>query len=97
MASYYVETPLNFASIEPYIESGTDEIVHAFISTHTIFFYDTCSFRYHSRISDPKAFFDFIKLQNGWVVLLNIVEMKSVTQVSVSSTRWGNKWAVCFS
>lgn len=76
MASYYVETPLNFASIEPYIESGTDEIVHAFISTHTIFFYDTCSFRYHSRISDPKAFFDFIKLQNGLVVITRCVLME---------------------
>ena len=53
-----MEIPYNWNDIKDLVETDTGEIISSIIASDKLFFYDTCSFRRHSNLSEKgKHFF----------------------------------------
>lgn len=78
MSTIYTDNPKNMDKIFSYIHTDKETIVSMIHSTEKCFFYDTCSFRYHAKFTKEAAnyLFDFIKRQNGIVVLTRCILME---------------------
>jgi len=86
MPSNFVDEPLNFNVIEPYIASF-DEICRVFcFSKKPIIFYDTCSFSRHSVSVQPKLIAEVLAGYSDLVFITRTVLMElSVSQESLHS------------
>lgn len=76
MAERYTDTPYNFTEIVPYIITDVSIVGRKIILAKKCYFYDTCSFRNHMRISDAGLIFKYIKDTGGIVVLTRTVLME---------------------
>lgn len=79
MEKIYKEVPDNFNELESYVITDKIEIIECLIRAEKCFFYDTCAFRNHMRISNPDAIFEYERSNSSVVVLLRgiIMEMCS--------------------
>lgn len=76
MEKVYREVPFNFTEIQSYVITDKKEIIKYLIASKKCYFYDTCSFRNHMRISEPESVFQYIKENAGIVVLTRSIIME---------------------
>ena len=76
MEEGYKDNPLNFNVIDRYVIQCTEQIVQEMLTAGKCFFYDTCSFRYHAHLKQPEYLFEFIKRQQGIVIVTRSVVME---------------------
>ena len=78
MATLYTETPANFSEIEPYVITDVRETVSQIYRKKKCFFYDTCSFRYHSGLEKDSAryLFKYVKKTDGIVIITRCILME---------------------
>lgn len=76
MSKRYQYEPDNFSEIIPYVESEKETVVEKVCMSETLFFYDTCSLRYHAKLRDAESVFTFIKEHEGVVVIPRTIIME---------------------
>lgn len=76
METVYLETPHNFNEIENSICTDIQKIAEKMLSEDTLFFYDACSFQMHANMPNPECLFEFIKRNNGSVIILRSILME---------------------
>lgn len=78
MAGTYMEIPYNWNDIKDLVETDTGEIISSIIASDKLFFYDTCSFRRHSNLSEKgKHFFvEYFKNKNGVIIITRCILME---------------------
>lgn len=78
MAADYTVTPHNMAEISPYVTVDRKQIVTELLYRQHCYFYDTCSFRFHSNLHPVEAEYllTYVKLQNGAIVLTRCILME---------------------
>jgi len=76
MCKIYKDTPKNFNDIEPYVSINSEEVIKRLIQSEKCYFYDTCSFRKHMIIEQPKSIFDYVKQTNGVIVITRCIIME---------------------
>lgn len=78
MTTVYTDTPDNFSELEGYIITEENDVISKIYEKKKIFFYDTCSFRYHANLAndDAKYIFKYIKNKEGLVVITRCILME---------------------
>lgn len=78
MAGAYTEIPHNWDDIRDYIKIDAKEIIFSVVTSEKLFFYDTCSFRRHSNLSERgKSFLiDYFRHKNGIIIITRCVLME---------------------
>ena len=88
MATCYKETPLNFQDIEPYVIQDKEQIVRKIITAQRCYFYDTCSFRRHAHLPNPQYWFDYIKNDNGIVIITRCILMELASHSGILNSEY---------
>lgn len=65
--------PDNWNEILPYVIVEQDEVIRHILTAPKCFFYDACAFWNHMSISNPSPVFEYIKSQNGIVILTKMI------------------------
>lgn len=76
MATCYVETPHNIREIERYVLTDGERIASEIMNARRCYFYDACSFRKHAQMEHPEYVFEFVKRDNGIMVITGCVLME---------------------
>lgn len=78
MPTAYFKEPKNWGEIENFANIDIGLIKHDFWLYKKIFFYDTCSFRYHANLSDDtvRILLDYFKSCNAIVVITRVILME---------------------
>ena len=76
MCKIYKDTPDNFTDIEPYVVTKVEDAVKVIVQSGKCYFYDTCAFRRHMRVSDPKPIFDYIQQTGGVIIITRCIIME---------------------
>ena len=78
MPTAYFKEPKNWGEIETFANIDIGLIKHDFWLYEKIFFYDTCSFRYHANLSDDtvRILLDYFKSCNAIVVITRVILME---------------------
>lgn len=76
MATSYTDCPLNMTDIMQYILTNKSQCAQEILLAKRCFFYDACSFRHHSNMKHPEYLFEYIKRENGIVVITRTIIME---------------------
>ena len=76
MATNYTDCPQNIADIMQYVVIDKVQCAKKILMAQKCFFYDTCSFRYHSNMEHPEYLFEYIKRESGIVVITRTIIME---------------------
>jgi len=80
MATVYKEIPHNFSSIEPYVICDKEQMVQAMVLAAKCYFYDACSFRFHSNLQNPASIISYLLSGNGIVIITRGILMELAAQ-----------------
>jgi len=80
MATVYKEIPHNFSSIEPYVICDKEQMVQAMVLAEKCYFYDACSFRFHSNLQNPASIISYLLSGNGIVIITRGILMELAAQ-----------------
>ncbi len=74
----YTEIPDNYHEIAPLLETNLSRIIPLFFSSEKIYFYDTCSFRRHSNLTQTtmQKLTAYFKSQNAVLIITRCVLME---------------------
>lgn len=83
MASVYPEHPQNYSEIEAYVNRGVFR--SDLFARGKCFFYDTCSFRYHAKLSfdEVQPILSYMKDEDGVVIVVQCVIMELASRTGV--------------
>ncbi|SEM26675.1 hypothetical protein SAMN04487770_13129 [Butyrivibrio sp. ob235] len=78
MQTLYTERPANFSQISPFVSEQIEEINESILINRKIFFYDTCSFRYHSNFKndEQKILTDYFKSADAAIFITRCILME---------------------
>lgn len=81
----YTDMPMNIAEITPYVVDERKRIAAEILEKQKCYFYDTCSFRRHSRLKREEAeyFLKYIKAQDGIVLITRCILMELASHSGV--------------
>ncbi len=78
MATVYSEIPHNYDEIEDYAVADIATVKEKIITSEKVFFYDACSFRYHSNLPQNEKYnlTDYFKSQRAIIVITRCIMME---------------------
>ena len=78
MSDGYTEIPHNWSEIEGFSETDSGKIISDILTVPKLFFYDACSFRRHSNLSEErrKVIADYFKEKQGVIVITRCILME---------------------
>lgn len=88
MTTNYVDNPHNFNEIEPYVIIDKEQITIEIITAKKCYFYDACSFRWHTQVKDTTPIFEFIKNNDGIVVITRTILMELASHSGVLNAEY---------
>lgn len=90
MATIYSETPHNWKEIESFVETDVNKICNLVFSHEKIFFYDTCSFRRHSKLENKHLQFllDYFKKNKSVIVVTRCILMELASHSGVMNLEY---------
>lgn len=88
MATLYVENPHNFNEIEHDVIQDKEQILQEMLMAGKCYFYDACSFRKHVNMAHPEHLFDFIKANNGVIIITRCIIMELASHSGVLNTEY---------
>lgn len=76
MERSYDETPKNFQEVVPYVLTEPDTVARKILEHPRCYFYDTCAFRKHAELENPGSLFQYIRGNDGMVLITRCVLME---------------------